>query len=202
MKTLFRSRLGLVASAVAVALLSGCASTSYTRAPAPVEQDGFVSGEMGGTIRSIEQSLQVLVDLERGDEGPRKPTALGMTVAGAAGPNAAPMQMPSVAGPQTDLGKQRADDQRQLSRQALGKKIRLNWTGEADGLLRELSRKVGFAFATTGTGKAPVVHVSQKETTVEQVLRDVAGQIDAVADIKVDPSKRTVTLAYKSDSTP
>ena len=202
-KTLLRSPMSLAISTVAIALLSGCASTSYTRAPAPAPNaaSGFVSQEMGGTIRSIEQSLQVLVDLERGDEGPRKPTALGTTVAGAAGPNAAPVRMPNAAVPQSELGQARIAEHRQLSRQDLNTRIRLVWTGDAEGLLRELSRKVGFSFSTSGTGQAPVVHLNHKEATVEQVLRDIAQQIDAVADVKVDTANRRVVLAYKTIST-
>lgn len=201
-KTLLRSPMSLAISAVAIALLSGCASTSYTRAPAPAPAaSGFVSQEMGGTIRSIEQSLQVLVDLERGDEGPRKSTALGTTVAGAAGPNTAPVRMPNTAVAQSELGQARIAEHRQLSKQDLNTRIRLVWTGDAEGLLRELSRKVGFSFSTSGAGQVPVVHLNHKEATVEQVLRDIAQQIDAVADVKVDTANRRVVLAYKTIST-
>lgn len=201
-KTLLRSPMSLAVTAVAVALLSGCASTSSSRAPAPsTSASGFVSQEMGGTIRSIEQSLNVLVELERGDEGPRKSSALGMTVAGAAGPNAAPVGMPNKAVPGSEIGQARIAEHRQLSRQDLNTRIRLVWTGDAEGLLRELSRKVGFAYSTSGTGQAPVVHLNHKEATVEQVLRDIAHQIDAVADVKVDTANRRVVLAYKTVST-
>lgn len=202
MKTLHRSRLSLALSAVAFVLLSGCASSSYTRAPAPSPAaSGFVSQEMGNTMRSIEQSLQVLVDLERGDEGPRKSTALGMTVAGAAGPNTSPVQMPNTAVPQSELGQARIAEHRQMSRQDLNTRVRLVWTGDADALLRELSRKVGFAYSTSGVGQLPVVHLNHKEATVEQVLKDVAQQVDDVADVKVDTTKRRVILAYKTVST-
>lgn len=201
-KTLLRSPMSLAVSAVAVALLSGCASTSHSRAPAPAASaSGFVSQEMGGTIRSIEQSLNVLVELERGDEGPRKSSALGMTVAGADGPNAAPVGMPNRAVPNSEIGQARIAEHRQLSRQDLNTRIRLVWTGDAEGLLRELSRKVGFSYSASGTGQAPVVHLNHQAATVEQVLRDVAQQIDAVADVKVDTANRRVVLAYKTVST-
>ena len=156
---------------------------------------------MENTIRSVEQSLQVLVDLERGDEGPRRSSALGMTVAGAAGPKEAPVDMPKVAGPDTAIGQARIAENRQQSQATLNTRVRLTWTGEADELLRELSRRVGFTFSTSGTGKAPVVHVNEREATVEQVLRDVARQVDASADVKVDTTQRRLILAYKTVST-
>lgn len=189
----------LAIAMVAVAL-SGCASTSYSRTKQPPVEDSFVSQEMGGTIRSIERSLQVLVDLDRGDEGPRKTNALGMTVAGAAGPNRPPVRMATVAGPDTSLGQARQAEQRALARKDLGTRIRLVWTGRADELLRELSRKIGFTYAVEGAKTSdPVVHLNRKETTVEQALQEIAGQIDTVADVKINTASRKVTLAYRAD---
>jgi len=156
---------------------------------------------MGNTISSIEKSLQVLVDLERGDEGPRKNTALGMTVAGAAGPNASAVQMPNKAGADTRIGQAEVVAQKAQTQRDLSTRVRLTWTGSADELLRELSRRVGFSFSESGSGQAPVVHINEKDATVEQILRSVSAQVDAAADVKVDTTKRQVILAYKTIST-
>ena len=40
--------------------------------------------------------------------------------------------------------------------------------------------------------------VDRKDATVEQILRDVAAQVDSRADIRVDTATRRVTLAYKT----
>lgn len=191
-----------VFSLLAIGLLSGCASTGSNHhrhsANATTPASGFVNQEMGNTIASIERSLQVLVQLERGDEGPRRPNALGMTVAGAQAPNQSPVSMPGTAMTPTPMGQARIEQTRQDTREDLATRVRLTWTGSADELLRELSRRVGFSFTTSGSGVAPVVHVNHKDATVEQVLRDVAAQIDARADIRVDTATRRVTLAYKA----
>ena len=200
-KNIVSSRSILALSVASLLLVSGCSTTTHTRGPAAPAQEAFVSHEMENTIRSVEQSLQVLVDLERGDEGPRRSSALGTTVAGAAGPDEAPVDMPKVAGPDTSIGQERIETNRQQSRVDLNTRVRMTWTGEADNLLRELSRRVGFTFSTSGTGKAPVVHIKEQEATVEQVLREVARQVDASADVKVDTTQRRVILAYKTVST-
>lgn len=191
-----------LATLAAVIALSGCATnSSYSRvSPAPA-QSGFVSQEMGNTISSIEKSLQVLVDLERGDEGPRKGSALGMTVAGAAGANAAGVHMPNQAGAETRVGQAEIASQKAQTQRDLSTRVRLTWTGPADELLGELSRRVGFSFSESGAGKAPVVHINEKDATIEQVLRKISTQVDATADVKVDTTKRKVILAYKTIST-
>lgn len=194
-------RFALASLAVALAL-TGCATnSSYSRVSAPPAQTGFVSQEMGNTISSIEKSLQVLVDLERGDEGPRKGSALGMTVAGAAGANASAVSMPGRAGAETRIGQAEVSAQKAQTQRDLSTRVRLTWTGPADELLGELSRRVGFTFSESGSGKAPVVHINEKDATVEQILRAISVQVDAAADVKVDTTQRKVILAYKTIST-
>lgn len=191
-----------LASLAAALALTGCATnSSYSSVSAPPAQTGFVSQEMGNTISSIEKSLQVLVDLERGDEGPRKGSALGMTVAGAAGPNASAVSMPARAGAETRIGQNEVASQKAQTQRALSTRVRLTWTGPADELLGELSRRVGFTFSESGSGQAPVVHINEKDATVEQILRAVSVQVDAAADVKVDTTQRKVILAYKTIST-
>lgn len=189
-----------VLSLLSIGLLSGCATTGnnkvYQGDVAPAS--AFVNQEMGNTISSIERSLQVLVQLERGDEAPRKRNALGMTVAGASGVDRPAVSMPNRALAATPLGQARIEESRVNTRQDLATRVKLTWTGGADELLRELSRRVGFTFSTSGLGTAPVVHINRPSATVEQVLRDVASQVDTKADIKVDTATRRVTLVYKS----
>lgn len=187
----------VVLSVVFLAFLSGCAS--HASRPLPTTNNQFVNQEMGSTIHSIQKSLQVLVDLERGDEGPRKTTALGPTIAGAATANRAPVSMPSVASTQTALGQARISENRFQTNRDLDTRVRLNWTGKADELLGALSQKVGFSFVVTGTSNiVPVVYVNQDNTTVKEVLKNLATQVDSVADIRVDTASRRVTLAYRS----
>lgn len=202
------SRSGLaLAVALATLTLSACATTASQRtrdqAASAAARDAFVQEQVGKTLASIDGSLQVLVELERGDEGPRRSTALGTTVAGAAGQNRPPVQMAEVAGPKTATGQAReaaaAAALRAKAQQDLATRVRLEWTGQADGLLRELSSRVGFNFAIRGPNRAaPVVQVKHANATVEQVLRDIAHQVDAVADVRVDPAKREVALVYKN----
>lgn len=190
-----------IASILAVGLLAGCASsgTSHSRSYPQVDPaSAFVGQQMGETIQSIERSLQVLVELERGDEGPRKDNALGMTVAGASGPNKAPVQVSSEAMAASPLGQARIEQNRARTLADLNRRIRLQWTGPADDLLRELSSRVGFSFTTSGVGSAPVIRVDRDDATVEQVLRDIAAQVDKKADIRVDTATRRVTLAYQA----
>lgn len=187
---------------VVATALAGCASAPKT-APPP-SRDAFIQAEMNQTIASVERSLNVLVMLERGDEGPRRTTPLGDTVAGAAGPNRTPVSMPSEAGRDTAEGRARIAK----NRAALDTKVRLVWNGEAEELLRSLSSKVGYSFCVKDgpsagcalgarDGRSSVVHIDHASATVEQVLRDIANQVNDRADVKVSTNNRRIELIYK-----
>ena len=195
------SRSFLAAALLAVCSVSGAADARTPGRQSPAPSDDFIQREMGGAIASVERSLQVLVELERGDEGPRKTNALGSTVAGAAGPPRAPVPMSDLAGPDTALGQARAAERKAQGRQALGARVRLTWTGPAEGLLRDLAGRIGFEFAVRGHGSAPVVRIKRQETTVEDLLRTVAAQIEPSADIRVDTVQRRMVLDFRSADT-
>lgn len=156
----------------------------------------FVSDEMNGTISSVERSLRLLVSLERGDEGPRNSNPIGTTIAGAASSNTPAVVMPARALPDSKLGQARIQEHREATARDLQTRVRLKWTGDASSFLRELSNRVGFSFRPVGVD-FPVVSIDMKDATIEEVLREVARQIDSTADIKVDVSARRVDLIRK-----
>lgn len=201
MKILKISSLSVVLASIVLA--SGCASTGAkpshqrnTVVSSSAPSTEFVADEMNGTISSVERSLRLLVSLERGDEGPRNPNPIGTTVAGASGSNKAPIGMPSRALPDSALGKQFTESQRVKTQNDLQTRVRLKWTGDSSAFLRELSNRVGFGFNPIGSD-FPVVSVDFKDASVEEVLREVARQIEGTADIKVDVAHRRVDLIRK-----
>lgn len=200
MKILKISSLSVVLASIVLA--SGCASTgtksSHQRSVVSNSSPSteFVADEMNGTISSVERSLRLLVSLERGDEGSRNPNPIGTTVAGASSSDRAPIGMPSRALPDSNLGKQYTESQRAKTQSDLQTRVRLKWTGDSSAFLRELSSRVGFGFTPIGSD-FPVVSVDFKDATVEEVLREVARQIEGTADIKVDVAHRRVDLIRK-----
>lgn len=185
---------------LSLAALSGCstlhADGKYTSREQPTTPPGFVQQEMNETISSIERSLRVLVELERGDEGPRNPNPIGTTVAGAVTDKKATVPMARQAHPDTPAGQQRIAEQRAASFRDLETRIKLKWTGDADELLRELSKRIGFSYS--GGVTTQVVTVDFKDATVREVLSEVARQVNTVADVKLDVAKRHLELSKKS----
>ena len=183
-----------------VLALGGCAtfqsSGSYHSKEQPSTPPGFVQQQMNDTISSVERSLRVLVELERGDEGPRNSNPIGTTVAGAVGANTSPVPVSKQLNPDSPAGQAKIAEQRAATFKDLETRVKLNWTGEADDLLRQLSSRVGFSYS--GGVSTKVVHVDYKDATVREVLSEVARQLNGVADVKLDVAKRHLELAKKS----
>lgn len=192
---------GFLALSALVVLATGC-SGAQTRGHRVSEVDGgntagYVDRQMGDTVNSIDQSLQSLVRLERGDMGPRKTTPLGDTVAGAAGPAKSPYAVSRTADPDTRVAEEDRQARINTNRAMLDTRVRLDWDGEASGFLSALAKKVGFGFGIEGHGTEPKIHIHVKDATVQSVLTSVAAQINATADIHIDLERRCITLVYR-----
>ncbi len=78
------------------------------------------------------------------------------------------------------------------------------WSGPAQGLVRELAARVGYAYRESGNPPAVPAHanISLRETMVGQALADVGMQIQSVARVVVDPNARTVEFQHLSPAAP
>ena len=167
------------------------------------QADHYVDQNMSQVITSVDHSLQELVRIDRGDEGPRKASPLGSTVAGAAGPRLAPFGMSAQADLNTPLGRSQAaaaeDAQIAANRAWLAKRVRLDWSGSASGFLSDLSTKMGYTFEVNGSVPTPEpnIRLHVKDSTVESVLDQAAHQVNAVADIHVNLLAKRIELSYR-----
>lgn len=179
--------------AIALAL-SGCASMGNTTTFTPEQQAAArVDQEMQQTASSIDQSLRSLVVLERGDAGPRKADPIGSTVAGAAGPDRAPIQVPRAP---TGNG---AASRALLTASAgqLDQHVRIHWKDGAIDLLKKLADAAGYDFQVVGDGKDPRVNLRADDESIKDVLGQVADQVDAQADVRVSTASKRIQLVFK-----
>ncbi len=192
--------------AVAVA---GCASMG-THANHAVDQQSatrsFVDQRMANAVSSAASSLKLLVALDNGDAGARKPGFIGSTVAGASTqPSIAP-SLPLVAQPQTPEGRSALAATQAAAaaataariaynRLALDQLIRAHWHGSAAGLLRQVSNAIGYRYVEDGTGYVPDVTVHKDRATATDVLEAVADQISPIT-VKVLVGPRVICLAH------
>lgn len=178
---------------LALAVLGGCAS--HAKRPLVDETAFFVDQAVDPTIQSIDRSLQTLVVLSRGDEAPRRPGAIADTVAGAAGPNRPalkPSDMPAKPGAPAPV---KAAPPVAPGVAALETRVRLEWHGSAWALLEQL----GSAAHYQVEGKNPAVaaltvNVKAEDTSVKDVLANIARQLDGKADVHVDANRRVLRL--------
>jgi hypothetical protein len=193
-----QSARALLLVSMASLVLGGCATSQARPRSTGQNTDAYVDSRMSQTVDSVDRSLKVLVSLNRGDEGPRKSGFLGDTVAGASGPNLAAPAMPGRAQPQTALGQK--EDQARLNYNRLALQTRVNavWNGTASDLLRQLSQRIDYRFAEVGPGLLPDVHVNKPDSTVQDVLGEVASQLRPAGAIKVLVGPREICLVHGS----
>lgn len=211
----------IIVSALAAALLSSPSvmANSKKRAEIDAQQrqsaQAMVDARMSETLRSIDQSLDVLVGLTRGGEPPRAPAAaygntapnpIASTVAGAARQVQSDDRVsvaPVIAPPATATEKELAELRTQQLNNALDRRIDISWTGKASDLLASLAPQIGYDFAQgrTSVGEntdvSARVKVSAKNATVREVLQQVADQVSPQASVFVSVPQRSISLLAK-----
>lgn len=185
MNPIVKSAAGILAAAA----LSAC-SSFHTKPVIEDDTAAYVDEKVEATVRSIDKSLQTLVVLERGDEAPRRPGALGDTVAGGT-----PAKPPIAVRP-SDGGATRA--RMDYNRGALATRVRLQWDGPAVELISQLGRSINYGVQTQGSNLGALsVSIRVEDATVEEVLRQVARQIEGKADIQVETVSRTLHVVRR-----
>lgn len=190
MKIKVMTAMGVGAIALA---LGGCATQGNTTFTPEQQAAARVDQEMLQTTSSIDNSLHTLIVLERGDAGPRKADPIGSTVAGAAGPDQAPVRVPRSP---TGNG---ASSRALLVANAnqLDQHVRIHWSDGATGLLQKLADASGYDFQVVGDGKDPRVVLKADDESIKEVLSQVADQVDAKADVRVSTANRRIQLVFK-----
>lgn len=172
-------------------LLSGCSNYNKPAVNDP-SAETLVNQKMIELSSSVQNSLNALVKIERGDAPLKNLTnPIGTSIAGRG-------ETPFLSPIKVD--KKYADGQSKASvsvvEQRLDTKINITWNNDASGLLEELSHKIGFDFETVGVKQPLKVSVKAKNKSVRDILGIVAGQIEGKADIKVNLPSKTIKLIY------
>ena len=85
---------------------------------------------------------------------------------------------------------------------SLAEKTSISWTGPAEGALKQICLNIGYKYRETGTPSAQelsvVVHGLDK--TAQELLEDIAWQIQPQAVLRVDPLNRQITLARTQEA--
>ena len=85
---------------------------------------------------------------------------------------------------------------------SLAEKTSISWTGPAEGALKQICLNIGYKYRETGTPSAQelsvVVHGLDK--TAQELLEDIAWQIQPQAVLRVDPLNRQITLVRTQEA--
>lgn len=81
----------------------------------------------------------------------------------------------------------------------LGEKVTIEWTGEADLVVKRVALVAGWRFAVKGSAPfSAVVSVKAVDQPLINVLEDIAVQLGNQADIKVDKDEKSIVLVLRS----
>lgn len=176
----------------ATLLLSGC-STYKRPAVNDPSAETLVNQKMIELSSSIQNSLNALVKIERGD-APLKNLAnpIGTTIAGR--PESKPLAPIRVDSKYAD-GQSKASVS--VVEQRLDTKVNIVWNNDAAKLIQNLSNQIGFSFEESGVKVPLKVSVNARNDSVKNILGVVAGQVEGRADIKVNLPSKTIKLIYR-----
>lgn len=183
----------LSVAALAGVMLTGC--SAYQK-PSPDDQQStatLVDQKMIQLSTSVQNSLNALVEIERGDAPARNLTnPIGTSIAGRA--QSAPLAPIRV---DTKYADGQSKESVAVVEQRLDTKINIVWNNDADRLLSILANKIGFSFEKVGYGIPQKVSVRARDQSVKNILGVVAGQVQGRADIKVDLPNKKIELIYR-----
>ena len=74
--------------------------------------------------------------------------------------------------------------------------VDIDFTGKASSLLEQLSAHIGYKFKQSGVDTSNIKVNTQ--TNVQAALESVSAQLKDMADIKVNPKAKTITLINKA----
>lgn len=200
--------IGVTLLSISLFALGGCSTVKpkglTPNQQANIQTQQYVNQKMTPVMDSIDHSLKNLVLLDRGDEGSRKSSPLGSTVAGASGPDQAPIAMSKEAAPQTSLGKQQAEQAHEKRvahmRALLASEINLHWDGDVSGVLSHLADKLHVAYYASGTPhKSTSIHLREYHKTVQEVLSDISKKVEGQAHVVVNLDDQSITLDYNQE---
>lgn len=179
-------------------LLAGCATTRPAPPVGPSASEQYVDGAMEPVIRSIDASLKTIVVLSRGDEAPRKPGAIGDTVAGGQPPrDSLAMQVPvpaaRVSVPTAPDGGAAAA-RLNAGRSALATRMRLEWSGPIRGFLDEVGKAIGYTTEIPASLGKLNVSLKFADISAQDLLVHAADQVTTKADLRIDTETRTIRL--------
>ena len=194
----FRPWVLACAVALAFSTLAGCANQSVRPNAEAISANQMVDQQMNQAVQSVDQSLKLLVQLDRGDEGARKPGFIGQTIAGAKAPNATAPVMPKKAQPQTVLAQKQELARLNYNRLALKARMKAQWNGSASDLLKQVAQAIDFRYQESGAATLPKIHLNEPDTTVENVLSMTADQLKPAGFIKVLVGPRVICLVRSS----
>lgn len=175
-------------------ILSGCSTYQKPKPTGDAETRTLVDQKMIELGSSIENSLNTLVKIERGDAPKKNMTnPIGTTIAGR--PLSQPLAPIKV---ESKVADGKSAESLKMVEQRLDTKVNIIWVNDdADKLIESLASKIDFRFQKINVNTPLKVAVRAKNDSVKSVLDIIAKQIEGRADIKVILKDKTIQLIGK-----
>ena len=214
----------LIFIAISAVLLTGCSSNRLVFKDTMSETDAFVNAKLLESVNEIEHSIAELKAVTYGKpiaeqkmSNPIKSTVANpkekFTEAKQAVKKVADEKVTDVeksvknekaildekVAAKKEAVKEQAKEQVKEKAENLNKlatPVDIDFTGKASSLLEQLSAHIGYKFKQSGVDTSNIRVNTQ--TNVQAALESVSAQLKDMADIKVNPKAKTITLINKA----
>lgn len=185
--------------------LSGCSSSLGLSSNADEKLNSLVEESLNESVARVNKALNDLDKARKGDassiNSPIKNSPIENTVAARKGNKTVVKSNQVDSDGNLMVATKGVDTKSTAGQQAvlsvLDQRVNLKWKGEANELIKTLSKRMGFDYSENGEKKSLPVDINVKNKSVKEIFSMIDQQINSKGNINISSQTKTVAFTYK-----
>ena len=185
--------------------LSGCSSSLGLSSNADEKLNSLVEESLNESVARVNKALNDLDKARKGDassiNSPIKNSPIENTVAARKGNKTVVKSNQVDSDGNLMVATKGVDTKSTAGQQAvlsvLDQRVNLKWKGEANELIKTLSKRMGFDYSENGEKKSLPVDINVKNKSVKEIFSIIDQQINSKGNINISSQTKTVAFTYK-----
>ena len=185
--------------------LSGCSSSLGLSSNADSKLNDLVEESLGNSITRVQKALNELDKARKGDassiNSPINNSPIENTVAARKGNKVIVKSNQVDSNGNLLVASKGIDTKSTAGQQAvlsvLDQRVNLKWKGEANELIKSLSKKIGFDYSENGAKQHLPVDINAKNKSIKEIFGMIDQLINSKGNIYISRQTKTVAFTYK-----
>lgn len=185
--------------------LSGCSSSLGLSSNADEKLNSLVEESLNESVARVNKALNDLDKARKGDassiNSPIKNSPIENTVAARKGNKTVVKSNQVDSDGNLMVATKGVDTKSTAGQQAvlsvLDQRVNLKWKGEANELIKTLSKRMGFDYSENGAKQSLPVDINVKNKSVKEIFSMIDQQINSKGNINISSQTKTVAFTYK-----